>query len=214
MKNKAIIKVYLIPTLLQITVIAALVGILKLRGFELGYNTFLGILFISLAGVSSALWGIVYQVRCHSKRPFEILKDFFNIKQSVKGDCIWWHRRIRVEIFISTHFREKDSIYCFNADYFCVLGCMASLVLLYWWKFRNHSYSRISTRIINQLFYSFGIICLFQQSMDLCDDTCTDKYILSNEYKWYRPSRLYSKSNLYLLCGLFISCIQKEKDYR
>ena len=85
MKNKAIIKVYLIPTLLQITVIAALVGILKLRGFELGYNTFLGILFISLAGVSSALWGIVYQVRCHSKRPFEILKDFFNIKQSVKS---------------------------------------------------------------------------------------------------------------------------------
>ena len=56
MKNKAIIKVYLIPTLLQITVIAALVGILKLRGIELGYNSFLGILFISLAGVSSALW--------------------------------------------------------------------------------------------------------------------------------------------------------------
>ena len=56
MKNKAIIKVYLIPTLLQITIIAALVGILKLRGFELGYNSFLGILFIYLAGASSALW--------------------------------------------------------------------------------------------------------------------------------------------------------------
>ena len=38
MKSKAIIKMYLIPTLLQITVIAALVGILKFRGFELGYN--------------------------------------------------------------------------------------------------------------------------------------------------------------------------------
>ena len=85
MKNKAIIKGYLIPTLLQITIIAALVGILKLRGFELGYNSFLGILFISLAGASSALWGIVYQVRCHSKSPLEILKDFFNIKQSVKS---------------------------------------------------------------------------------------------------------------------------------
>lgn len=85
MKSKAIIKMYLMPTLLQITVIAALVGILKLRGFELGYNSFLGILFISLAGISSALWGIVYQVKCHSKRPLEILKDFFNIKQSVKS---------------------------------------------------------------------------------------------------------------------------------
>ena len=85
MKSKAIIKMYLLPTLLQITVIAALVGILKLRGFELGYNSLLGILFISLAGASSALWGIVYQVKCHSKRPLEILKDFFNIKQSVKS---------------------------------------------------------------------------------------------------------------------------------
>ena len=85
MKSKAIIKMYLMPTLPQITVIAALVGILKLRGFELGYNSFLGILFISLAGTSSAFWGIVYQVKCHSKRPLEILKDFFNIKQSVKS---------------------------------------------------------------------------------------------------------------------------------
>lgn len=85
MKSKAIIKMYLIPTLLQITVIAALVGILKLRGFELGYNSFLGILFISLAGISSALWGIVYQVKCHSKRPLEIIKEFFKIKQSVKS---------------------------------------------------------------------------------------------------------------------------------
>lgn len=85
MKSKAIIKMYLLPTLLQITVIAALVGILKLRGFELGYNSLLGILFISWAGASSALWGIVYQVKCHSKRPLEILKDFFNIKQSVKS---------------------------------------------------------------------------------------------------------------------------------
>lgn len=85
MKSKAIIKMYLIPTLLQITVIAALVGILKFRGFELGYNSFLGILFISLAGISSALWGIVYQVKCHSKRPLEIIKEFFKIKQSVKS---------------------------------------------------------------------------------------------------------------------------------
>ena len=57
---------------------------------------------------------------------------------------------------------EKKISYCFNADYFCVLGCMASLVLLYWRKFRDHSCSRFFTRITNQLFYSVGIICLFQ----------------------------------------------------
>ena len=118
--------------------------------------------------INSYFWGSV---------PF--YQAFFSLRR-------WYsmNRRIRVEIFISTWFREKDSLYYFNADYFCVLGCMASLVLLYWWKFREYSYSSFFTRITNQLFYSFGIICLFQQSMDLCDDTCTDKYILSSEYKW------------------------------
>jgi len=91
MKSKAIIKMYLIPTLLQITVIAALVGILKFRGFELGYNSFLGILFISLAGISSALWGIVYQVKCHSKRPLE---------------RIFQNKAICKKLYISTDFSD------------------------------------------------------------------------------------------------------------
>ena len=42
MNNKSIIKGFLFPTLFQITVVAALVGILKAKGYELGYNSFLG----------------------------------------------------------------------------------------------------------------------------------------------------------------------------
>ena len=84
MNNKSIIKGFLFPTLLQITVVAALVGILKAKGYELGYNSFLGMVFIIFGGVSSALWGVFYQIKYNAKRPLSILKDFFDIKQSIK----------------------------------------------------------------------------------------------------------------------------------
>ena len=84
MNNKSIIKGFLFPTLLQITVVAALVGILKAKGYELGYNSFLGMVFIIFGGVSSALWGVFYQIKYNAKRPLRILKDFFDIKQSIK----------------------------------------------------------------------------------------------------------------------------------
>lgn len=51
MNNKSIIKGFLFPTLLQITVVAALVGILNAKGYELGYNSFLGMVFIIFGGV-------------------------------------------------------------------------------------------------------------------------------------------------------------------
>ena len=84
MNNKSIIKGFLFPTLLQITVVAALVGILKAKGYELGYNSFLGMVFIIFGGVSSALWGVFYQIKYNAKRPLSILKVFFDIKQSIK----------------------------------------------------------------------------------------------------------------------------------
>ena len=84
MNNKSIIKGFLFPTLLQITVVAALVGILNAKGYELGYNSFLGMVFIIFGGVSSALWGVFYQIKYNAKRPLSILKDFFDIKQSIK----------------------------------------------------------------------------------------------------------------------------------
>ena len=72
MNNKSIIKGFLFPTLLQITVVAALVGILKAKGYELGYNSFLGMVFIIFGGVSSALWGVFYQIKYNAKRPLSI----------------------------------------------------------------------------------------------------------------------------------------------
>ena len=46
MNNKAIIKGFLFPTFLQITVVTVIAGILKEEGYELGYNSLFGILLI------------------------------------------------------------------------------------------------------------------------------------------------------------------------
>lgn len=51
----------------------------------LGYESVIGIILIVLSGVSSALWGILYQCRCKGKRFSEIIRDFINIRQSIKS---------------------------------------------------------------------------------------------------------------------------------
>lgn len=38
---------------------------------------------IVLSGVSSALWGILYQCKYNQKSLLDIIKDFFNVKQSI-----------------------------------------------------------------------------------------------------------------------------------
>ena len=84
MNNKPIIKAYLFPTLVQIMVVAVLAGIFRGANCELGYQSALGILLIILGGISSALWGTYYQIKYCEKKPFRILKDFFDIRQSMK----------------------------------------------------------------------------------------------------------------------------------
>ena len=84
MNIKPIIKAFLFPTLLHITAVAVLVGILKEKGYGLGYHSFLGMVFIIIGGVSSAFWGVFYQIKYNGKKPLRIIKDFFKIKQPFK----------------------------------------------------------------------------------------------------------------------------------
>ncbi|EJF14097.1 hypothetical protein HMPREF1145_1679 [Oribacterium parvum ACB8] len=48
MNNKSIMKAFLFPTLLHITAVAVLVGILKEKGYGLGYHSFWGWFLLSL----------------------------------------------------------------------------------------------------------------------------------------------------------------------
>lgn len=84
MKERKILTHYLLPTMLQIILISGVAAVLKQGGVETGYATAIGIALIVAAGVSSALWGTVYQCRCNGKHITEVIKDFFQVRQSVK----------------------------------------------------------------------------------------------------------------------------------
>ena len=88
MNHKSIYTSYLFPELIHITIVALLAGILKRTGCELGYNSISGIVLIVVGGVSSAFWGVTYQIKYNEKRPLSILKDFFGSSLFRVGNCI------------------------------------------------------------------------------------------------------------------------------
>ena len=85
MREYKILTKYLLPLMLQITAIAFIAFIMKSTGIETGYGNIMGIILIVLSGISSALWGILYQYKYNRKHLVEILSDFINVRQSIKS---------------------------------------------------------------------------------------------------------------------------------
>lgn len=88
MNKKALVPIltkYLCPLMLHIMIVAVVAAVMKNHGMEPGYESVHGIVLIVLSGISSALWGILYQCRhCH-KQFRRLISDFFDIRQSVKS---------------------------------------------------------------------------------------------------------------------------------
>ena len=82
-ENK-IVTAYLLPTMAQIVAVAILAVVLKNIGIELGYSSIPGIILIAVGGISSALWGALYQCRYNEKTLRQIVVDFFSVRQPVK----------------------------------------------------------------------------------------------------------------------------------
>lgn len=83
MEDIKILTKYLFPVMLQIIIIALIAVVLRKKRIMIGYESVKGMVLIVLAGVSSALWGILYQCKYNHKNFLEIIKDFFNVRQSV-----------------------------------------------------------------------------------------------------------------------------------
>lgn len=83
MNVKQIMLGYLFPTQIQILLITFIAYILKKKGVQVGYGSAAGIILIVVAGISSALWGIIYQIKAGNNTFGNIIKDFFNVKQSI-----------------------------------------------------------------------------------------------------------------------------------
>lgn len=80
-----IFRSFLCPVYAQILLACAAVFALTKCGVVCGYGTAAGIALIAAGGVSSALWGCVYQVKQNGRSAKEIAADFFRLKTPPKG---------------------------------------------------------------------------------------------------------------------------------
>lgn len=74
---------YLFGSIGQIFIIGILVFILRKGGVGADYTDALGMIFIALGGISSALWGVIVSVK-NGTRFKKIIRDFFDIKKSYR----------------------------------------------------------------------------------------------------------------------------------
>lgn len=71
--------------MLQITAVALAAAAFRKKGISTGYGSVPGMALIALSGVSSALWGVLYQYRYNNRSFWEIIQDFFDIRQSARS---------------------------------------------------------------------------------------------------------------------------------
>lgn len=83
MNEPKILNGFLFPVMSQIVIIALIAAVLRNNKITIGYESIIGVVLIVLSGVSSALWGVLYQCRNNHKSFLEIIKDFINIRQSI-----------------------------------------------------------------------------------------------------------------------------------
>ena len=80
-----IIKGYLLPVMAQAVVVAIIASGLKKMGTKTGYTSAIGMVLIGAVGISSALWGILYQRMQNNRGVLSVVKDFFDVRQPVKA---------------------------------------------------------------------------------------------------------------------------------
>lgn len=85
MDRKNALRLYLTGTIGQITIIAAIVFLLRRMGIVVDYTTGIGMIVIGIGGISSAMWGSIVTVRYRKVNFKKIIIDFVNIKQPVSS---------------------------------------------------------------------------------------------------------------------------------
>ena len=79
------LKLYLLGTIGQITLVCLVVFFLRQSGTTVDYTTTIGIIAIITGGISSAQWGTIVAIK-YKKIDFKsVISDFFSVKQSYKN---------------------------------------------------------------------------------------------------------------------------------
>lgn len=82
MKRSKALSFFLLGTIGQILIVCLAVCLLRMIGMTVDYTSPIGLVAISIGGISSALWGIVISIKYRNTSFRTILFDIFKIKQS------------------------------------------------------------------------------------------------------------------------------------
>ena len=85
MKRKQALSIYLSGTLGQILLVSLLVWLLRAWGLRVDYGTPIGLLTLTLGGLSSAIWGGYVSICYHQSSFKQLVRDFFQVKQPLNN---------------------------------------------------------------------------------------------------------------------------------
>ena len=88
MSRKQALSMYLLGTFGQVLGVSLLVWFLRVGGVKVDFTSPMGIIAVIVGGLSSALWGSLASISYHQSSFKQVLKDFFQVKDSLANYCL------------------------------------------------------------------------------------------------------------------------------
>lgn len=88
MNRKQALSIYLLGTFTQLLLVSLLVWFLRAGRMKVDFTSTIGIIAIVLGGLSSAFWGSLASIGYHQSSFKKLLKDFFQVKDSLANYCL------------------------------------------------------------------------------------------------------------------------------
>ena len=88
MSRKQALSMYLLGTFGQVLGVSLLVWFLRAGGVKVDFTSPIGIITMIVGGLSSALWGSLTSISYHQSSFKQVLKDFFQVKDSLANYCL------------------------------------------------------------------------------------------------------------------------------
>lgn len=88
MSRKQALSMYLLGTFGQVLGVSLLVCFLRVGGVKVDFTSPMGIIAVIVGGLSSALWGSLASISYHQSSFKQVLKDFFQVKDSFANYCL------------------------------------------------------------------------------------------------------------------------------
>ena len=88
MSRKQALSMYLIGTFGQVLGVSLLVWFLRAGGVKVDFTSPMGIIAVIVGGLSSALWGSLASISYHQSSFKQLVRDFFQVKDSLANYCL------------------------------------------------------------------------------------------------------------------------------